>query len=794
MPNRDDTQEQLNDLEEEEARIMRELHDLEQRARADEHAKQRQERSLRDDPENALAALLLECEKEVRDAKGYIADHGPPLSIVRVRVGETAPKGATFLSRPKNTGVDFTTPLTTKDYTSVVKRPMFLNTIRDKIKARAYMSSDDYVDDMRLMARNTATFNKAPELVWVVQHARLLLEAAEDAVTTRQKQFYPIEDALRHNTPHKSRPTAAAAAAAAAVTTAAASSTAGKRKRATQAPSLMDTANGDAKLPSVGQSIDVYWPNYRRWFTASVVGKSGSNVHVIYEEDDTDQWIDLQSNMKWRVRNPRAAASTKSRRVQEPHPAKRRKSSTPSAAPVDNTLTAAHIPPGPASDDMEAIRSELLAKVEALKSSVEDLIKDHLDRIDRMLLRSDHLDRVLLAVEDSGESVQTIMGRIEERQSRLEKTVGRLLQQGLGTPRKDSGDRSASEDTPPPIEKSVDEVLVVSNGKREVENKAPSPKPSQIEQITDVDGALGGEPEIVQPKGSQVGRFDMEREDNRSEEKTVQNEGERDGKGQIAASIHDRVETVDDEDPEQVTTEARGSDSVPEERHPLNTREDKETAPSSRENSNAVADEAQEEDTRERQSGEDQPKEQLKPPETATEKVGTELRDGSDREDKLLSVEKGNGNNEVNQTLTVVGRKSSTEALRGAIVIGDDSSDDSDGSGNSGGSGSGSSSDGEVGTKPHNNDKDNISKKEVEKPELEFKTSRELKSAEKEIDKTTGDFDTDMHKETRLNDGRGGEKSEAEMKEKKGDTASSNANSEDSEDDKDNENERKADG
>lgn len=437
MTTHDDTQEQLNDLEEEEQRIIRELHDLEERARADEQAKHRHDQAIHDDPEGALATLLQECEKEVREAKGYIADHGPPLTIVRVRPGDAAPKGATYLSRPKNTGVDFTIPLTTRDYTSVIKRPMFLNTIREKIKARGYATSEDYLEDMRLLARNTAAFNKGVELSWVVQHARLLLEAAEDAVTIRRKKFYEIEDALRHATASKHRSVAPTP------------SSAGKRKRSSQNPATVETANGDMKLPSVGQSIEVYWPNYRRWFSASVVGKSGTNVHVIYDEDDTDQWIDLQGKMKWRNRNVRAAAaSTKTRRGQEPPAHKRRKASASAPTPnADNPPPAVHVPPALTAQDIEGLRSDISEKLDEVSVNITNQLKGHLERIDRLLLRSDQMERVLLAVQDSRESCEDRIGRIEAWQSRIDEKLNKILSRIEVTSTKPLVDAGSNRDT-----------------------------------------------------------------------------------------------------------------------------------------------------------------------------------------------------------------------------------------------------------------------------------------------------------------------------------------------------------
>eukprot|EP00170_Pyropia_yezoensis_P009439 contig_41669_g9475 len=68
----------------------------------------------------------------------------------------------------------------------MIANPVTLNDIRDRTRAAAYPSVDAYLDDMRALAANTAAFNTTADVQWVVQHAALLLEAAEDAVAHRR--------------------------------------------------------------------------------------------------------------------------------------------------------------------------------------------------------------------------------------------------------------------------------------------------------------------------------------------------------------------------------------------------------------------------------------------------------------------------------------------------------------------------------------------------------------------------------------------------------------------------------
>jgi len=143
-----------------------------------------------------LNMILAECEKEVRDAKGYVADAGPPLVIVRCKEDEPTPKHATFLSRPKDTGVDFTIPVKVAGYTALIKNPITLNQIRDKTRHNKYRSAEEYLRDMRLLHQNTATFNATEDVEWIVQHAGLLLETAEIAVEKRELQLMAAEEAV----------------------------------------------------------------------------------------------------------------------------------------------------------------------------------------------------------------------------------------------------------------------------------------------------------------------------------------------------------------------------------------------------------------------------------------------------------------------------------------------------------------------------------------------------------------------------------------------------------------------
>lgn len=404
MADNSDVQVQLNDLEAEEARIMRELREIDEKTRAESApaagttSGRPQSDAHIDDPESALASLLAECEKEVRDAKGYIADHGPPMRIVRLRKGEVGPKTATYLSRPRNTGVDFTIPVAHKSYSQAVKHPIFLNDIRDKIRSRTYTHPDEYIADMRLLYRNTDTFNKGPDLEWVVQHARLLLEAAEEAVKSRSSGFGSIDRAMRQSSSSKHRPPASAS----------------KRKRTSDPPQLDRHA-----VLSVGTVIEIWWGStFRRWFPAVIVDRAGpSKALVRYKSDDSTSWVSLHgsSACNWRLPvakppTPSPVPQRSSSRRADPPPGKKRR-----AAPSSpRSSGGAPVVIDTVNGDTDALQAAVASQLKDAVASIKDQFREGLERVESMVHRSDGLQRVLLAVQDTQDTLQASLSKVNK--------------------------------------------------------------------------------------------------------------------------------------------------------------------------------------------------------------------------------------------------------------------------------------------------------------------------------------------------------------------------------------------
>ncbi|KAF6000387.1 hypothetical protein F1559_000447 [Cyanidiococcus yangmingshanensis] len=148
-------------------------------------------KKFREEARERINHVILSIEEALRDEElAYIdqkatAELNDPARLVIRRVPrslpvEQRPANATLLSRPANTGVDFTRIPPTNDYRRRIKQPVFLNHIRERARKNMYASLDAFLEDMRLMRDNTRAYNQDPAEDWVCQHAELLLEAAEE--------------------------------------------------------------------------------------------------------------------------------------------------------------------------------------------------------------------------------------------------------------------------------------------------------------------------------------------------------------------------------------------------------------------------------------------------------------------------------------------------------------------------------------------------------------------------------------------------------------------------------------
>uniref|UniRef100_A0A6T6CRB2 Bromo domain-containing protein n=1 Tax=Compsopogon caeruleus TaxID=31354 RepID=A0A6T6CRB2_9RHOD len=229
------------------------------------------------DPQQRLNELLLACENEVREAKGYVVDNTDPIRVARCRLGEEVPPHGTYLSRPKDTGVDFTLPVDIPEYDKVIKNPISLNQIRTRCRGGKYLKFEDFLEDVRLLARNTRKFNTSPELQWIVQHADLLLEAAEEAVQRRKAALIQAEQDL------------------------ASGSLLGLEVPVVGSKRKRESGGGVEKseVLKLGSMIDVFWDDSSRWYPAKVVGvEQGGKVILLYD-DDFKQTTNI-SRVKWR--------------------------------------------------------------------------------------------------------------------------------------------------------------------------------------------------------------------------------------------------------------------------------------------------------------------------------------------------------------------------------------------------------------------------------------------------------------------------------------------------------------
>lgn len=429
-----DVQEKLYNLDQEERLIMAELEEMDTGggggggAASATPSAAAASASAADGPAAALNAILAECERDVRSAKGYIKPGVQPLQIVRVIGGQKAPKSATFLSRPKSTGVDFTVPVTLPDYLAVIKRPIFLNDVRDKCARGDYKSAEEYLTDMSLLAKNTAAFNRGEELSWVVQHARLLLEAAEEAVGRQRKRLTEAEAAVKGSGKHTSggsggiKRRRSGGKAASAATSAAAHVESAVPPPPAGAGPVPTSSTG----VTAGARLFVLWRDDMTWYAARVVKKiSAHRAEVEYDDDRTRQVVDLRVD-KWRP-----MLHAKGRKGGQPA-AKRQKSTAAAVAKAaPSTLGAGFVGAvaGLQKADLDEASATWAAGLEDVEARLLEVINSRFDRVERALQRSDAMTRVLLTVNDLAdivaESTGRLQGSIEEVREKLADGRGR---------------------------------------------------------------------------------------------------------------------------------------------------------------------------------------------------------------------------------------------------------------------------------------------------------------------------------------------------------------------------------
>jgi hypothetical protein len=85
----------------------------------------------------------------------------------------------------------FAEPVSTKiapDYYEIIKRPMDLKTIRNKIKTFDYRSREEFLTDVRQMVENCHLYNGPSHLLSA--HADNILQVAINSVTKVRKIFF----------------------------------------------------------------------------------------------------------------------------------------------------------------------------------------------------------------------------------------------------------------------------------------------------------------------------------------------------------------------------------------------------------------------------------------------------------------------------------------------------------------------------------------------------------------------------------------------------------------------------
>jgi len=271
-----------------------------------------------------------------------------------------------------------------------VEKPITLNQMRDKCKNRKYRRFEEYLDDMRLLSKNTRDFYVDPQLHWVVQHAQLLLEAAIDAVELRKKPLILAEADLVASEPITGGPAAKQnqqlvhqvhnqRAGPPGV-----NPTQSKRKREKNSA----TVTGREDIPELQTTIQIYSESGKRWSDAFVNRISAGKIELFLENGNrSSMWLTL-SSLNWRTRPTKQGARDPTRangqaNSSSPGDGLSKKKKPDPDSDVTSSVTLA---------DLDSIRSEMFHKLEETRDELLREVTKVFERLRESLAHSQAVD------------------------------------------------------------------------------------------------------------------------------------------------------------------------------------------------------------------------------------------------------------------------------------------------------------------------------------------------------------------------------------------------------------------
>ncbi|KAK4538714.1 hypothetical protein CDCA_CDCA19G4739 [Cyanidium caldarium] len=358
--------ERRREVERECVEVLNQLAELE----ADDVVRLREQAEL---ARERINATILEVEHALReeehahiDAEATARLNDPTRLVIR-RVPrslppEQRPPNATSLARPAGTGVDFTRLPAQTDYRRRIRQPMFLNNVRDKARKNTYTSLEAFLDDMRLMRDNTREFNRDPSDEWIWQHADLLLEAAEERAREQRERVAGAVQQLADAT-----------------------------RELQQLESHLQVRDSVAKerlLP--GTDIEVYFAPKRVWRGAAVLSyHEDTALHeVFFAAEQTVEQVNLEKGgVRWRrarvgyppappprENRPRNLQAALSATAGHEAAGSKRQAAAPDGsarrAAVATGAADGMAPPSITSADLQALRNELFARLEAMTAAI----------------------------------------------------------------------------------------------------------------------------------------------------------------------------------------------------------------------------------------------------------------------------------------------------------------------------------------------------------------------------------------------------------------------------------------
>lgn len=123
------------------------------------------------------------------------ANNSKPNTFLKRQLNRIITAGVTAMkeSDPQSLFLNPVTDRIAPGYSKVIKKPMSLTTIQEKIDANAYDSLQDWEADVKLMFKNCVDYNRGPSGKWFRDEAGRQLKVFKQEILSQAKKLYMVE-------------------------------------------------------------------------------------------------------------------------------------------------------------------------------------------------------------------------------------------------------------------------------------------------------------------------------------------------------------------------------------------------------------------------------------------------------------------------------------------------------------------------------------------------------------------------------------------------------------------------